>query len=194
MNDQQRLRKGLKEGDKKIFEEIYKLYYSQLCFYCVKYVGDMEEAREIVQSIFLKLWVKKDKIEINTSIKSYLYKAVQNYAFNFLQQEKIKQKYIDQQDRFSEQISLNGQHKLEEDELKKVIDKAILNLPEKRRKIFELSRFEDMKYTQIAEYLTISVKTVEAQMSKSLKYLRIMLKEYLPVLVILILCLKDIIK
>ena len=181
MDDQQRLRKGLKDGDKKIFEEIYRLYYSPLCFYCMRYVGDMEEAKEIVQRLFLKIWIKRDRIEINTSLKSYLYRAVQNYALNYLQQQKIKQKYIIDKTHFPAQPSENGQLKLEEEELKKVIKNAISKLPEKRRKIFELSRFEDMKYNQIAEHLAISVKTVEAQMSKSLQYLRIVLKEYLTI-------------
>jgi len=140
----------------------------------------MEEAKELVQGTFLKIWIKRDIIKINTSLKSYLYRAVQNHALNHLQQQKIKQKYVIDKEHFPAQPSGNGQLKMEEEELKKVIKNAILNLPEKRRKIFELSRFENMKYQQIAEHMAISVKTVEAQMSKSLQYLRIVLKEYLP--------------
>ena len=94
LDDQQRLINGLKDGDKKVFEEIYRLYYSPLCFYCLRYVGDMEEAKELVQGLFLKVWLKRKSIEINTSLKSYLYRAVQNYALNYLQQQKIKQKYV----------------------------------------------------------------------------------------------------
>lgn len=184
MDDQQRLINGLRKGDKKIFEEVYRLYYSPLCFYCLRYMGDMEEAKEVVQSIFLNLWIRRKEIEISTSIKAYLYKAVQNYSLNQLQQEKIKQKYMIRKAHFPLQNSENGELKMEEEELRKVIKSAILKLPEKRREIFELSRFENMKYTQIAERLTISVKTVEAQMSKSLEYLRKVLKEYLPVILI----------
>ena len=181
MDDQQKLRKGLKEGNKEIFEEIYRQYYSPLCFYCRRYVGDIEEAKEIVQGLFLKIWIKRNELDINTSVKSYLYRAVQNYALNHLYQQKVKQKYIIDKVHFPKQSSENGQIKLEEEELKKLIKRAVLKLPDKRRKIFELSRYENMKYSQIAEHLTISVKTVEAQMSKSLKYLRQALKEYLPV-------------
>lgn len=181
MDDQQRLRNGLKSGDKKIFEEVYRLYFSPLCFYCVRYVGDMEEAKEIVQSIFLNLWLKRNEININTSIKSYLYKAVQNLSLNQLQQQKTKQKYMIRKAHFPKQNSENGELKMEEEELRNEIRKAILGMPDKRREIFELSRFENLKYAQIAERLTISVKTVEAQMSKSLKYLRKVLKEYNPV-------------
>lgn len=186
MDDQQRLIYGLRKGDKKIFEEIYRLYYTPLCFYCLRYVGEMEEAKEAVQTIFLTLWLKRREIEITTSVKSYLYKAVQNYALNQLQQEKTRQKYIVRKAHFAALNSENGEHRMEEEELKKVIKLAILNLPEKRREIFELSRFEDMKYAQIAKRLAISVKTVEAQMSKSLEYLRKVLKEYLPHIILFI--------
>ena len=185
MDDQQKLRKGLKEGNKEIFEEVYRQYYSPLCFYCMRYVGDIEEAKEIVQGLFLKIWIKRNELDINTSVTSYLYRAVQNYALNHLHQRKVKQKYIINKAHFPNQPSENGHQKMEEEELKKLIKSAVLKLPDKRRKIFELSRYENMKYTQIAEHLTISVKTVEAQMSKSLKYLRQVLKEYLPVLLLL---------
>ena len=185
MDDQHKLRKGLREGNKEIFEEIYRQYYSPLCFYCMRYVGDIEEAKEIVQGLFLKIWIKRNELDINTSVKSYLYRAVQNYALNHLHQQKVKQKYIINKAHFPNQSSENGQLKMEEEELKILIKSAVLKLPDKRRKIFELSRYENMKYTQIAEHLTISVKTVEAQMSKSLKYLRQVLKEYLPVLLLL---------
>jgi len=185
MDNQHKLRKGLKEGNKEIFEEIYRQYYSPLCFYCIRYVGDIEEAKEIVQGLFLKIWIRRNELDINTSVKSYLYRAVQNYSLNHLHQKKVKQKYIINKAHFPNQSSENGQLKMEEEELKKLIKSAVLKLPDKRRKIFELSRYENMKYTQIAEHLTISVKTVEAQMSKSLKYLRQVLKEYLPVLLLL---------
>jgi RNA polymerase sigma-70 factor (ECF subfamily) len=194
MDDQQRLRKGLKKGDKKIFEEIYRQYYSPLCFYCLRYVDDMEEAKEIVQSLFLKIWIRREDLVISTSINSYLYKAVRNYALNHLTQQKIRQKYIIDREHLPKYVGQNGHAKMEEEELRKIIKKAILDLPEKRRKIFELSRFEEMKYHQIAEHLAISVKTVEAQMSKSLKHLRTALKEFLPVLLILMIWFTEIFK
>lgn len=193
MDDQQRLRNGLKEGNKEIFEEIYKQFYSPLCFYCLRYVEDMEESKEIVQGLFLKIWVRRFDLDINSSIQSYLYKAVRNHALNYLTQQKIKQKYVIEREHLPKYISENGHVKMEEEELRGVIKRAILNMPEKRRKIFELSRFEDMKYQQIADHLEISIKTVEAQMSKSLKHLRTALKEYLPVFLVHLLLVADLI-
>jgi len=151
-------------------------------------------SQEIVQSLFLKIWVRRHDLEINTSINSYLYKAVRNYALNYLTQQKIKQKYIGYQERLPRYSGDNGPAKMEEEELRNIIKSAILKMPEKRRKIFELSRYEDMKYHQIAEHLSISVKTVEAQMSKSLKYLRVELKAYLPSILIQLMLFTDVLQ
>lgn len=187
-DEQQRLKNGLKEGNKEIFEEIYKTYYSPLCFYCIRYVGDLEEAKEIVQGLFLKIWIKRKELKITSTVKLYLYGAVQNYALNHLQQKKIKQKYVIRKTNFPVSQNENGQHRMEEEELRVLIKSAILKLPNKRREIFELSRFENMKYSQIADQMRISVKTVESQMSKSLIYLRKVLKEYIPAGMVQLFC------
>ncbi len=178
---------GLKAGDKKVFEEIYREYYSPLCFYCLRFVGNSEESEEIVQGLFLKLWVKRFELNINTSVKSYLYRSVQNYALNYLGQQKSRGRY--KLDDFIEKLesSVNGHEVLEEEELNQRIHRAISDLPERRRIIFELSRFSEMKYQQIAEHLEISVKTVESQMAKALQSLRESLKDYLPMIALLFL-------
>jgi len=176
---------GLRAGDKLIFEEIYREYYSPLCYYCLRFVGNSEESEEIVQGLFLKLWVKRQELQINTSLKSYLYRSVQNYALNYLQQQKNRD--VHRLDDFSETEEPNvGAHELmEETELDDRIKNAIAQMPERRRIIFELSRFSELKYQQIAEHLEISVKTVESQMAKALQSLRESLKEYLPMIVLL---------
>ncbi len=177
---------GLKDGDKSIFEELYRQYYTPLCYYCVKYVDRIDDAKEIVQDVFVKLWDRHDEIEINTSINAYLHRAVQNYALNYLNKAKIKDRYMLSQEQSSGFNFDDGQKKLENEELRLVLKKAILELPEKRREIFELSRYDGMKYGNIAEQLSISVKTVESQMTKALKYLRVVLKDYTPVLAVAI--------
>jgi len=184
LENQKRLIDGLKKGNKEIFEEIYKTYYSPLCLFCMRYVDDMEDSREIVQGLFLKIWIKRKELKISNSIKSYLYSSVQNYALNYINKNKIKRRYIHHKENHQFQHSENGHQKLETEELRVLIKSAILKLPKKRREIFELSRFENLKYSQIAEHLTISVKTVETQMSKSLSYLRHVLKEYMPIILL----------
>lgn len=179
-NNQDKLLAGLKNGDKSTFEELYREYYAPLCYYCMRYVENDEDSEEIVQDLFVKLWEKHEDLEVNTSLNAYLYRAVQNYALNYLSKKKTREKYQIYQ---KHQVCSNfesGQVKLEEEELRVIVKTAILELPEKRREIFELSRYEDMKNAKIAEKLSISVKTVESQMTKALKYLRVVLKDYTP--------------
>ncbi len=180
--NQNRLIKRLKAGDKEAFEEVYRMYYVSLCYYCITYVGSMENAEEIVQSIFLKLWVKRTEIQIITSLKAYLYKAVQNQSLNYFRRQKINNKYLlnQNQKQRGNALSVNAQSIMEYDELQKTLKMAILKLPKKRRQIFEMSRFEELQYNEIAKKLSISIKTVEAQMTKALKTLRKALKVYLP--------------
>lgn len=180
---------GLKKGDKLIFEQVYREYYIPLCYFCLKYVENFEDSEEIVQDLFLKLWEMHEELEINSSVNAYLYRAVQNYALNFLSKKKTKEKYFTVQGQGQQPYNTldNGLVKLEEEELRVILKLAILKLPEKRRRIFELSRFDGLKNGNIADRLSISVKTVETQMTKALKYLRVVLKEYSPVLAFIIL-------
>ncbi len=178
---------GLKNGDRSIFEDLYKQYYVPLCYYCIRYVEAIEEAEEIVQDVFLKLWEKHSEIEINSSINAYLHRAVQNSALNQINKRKIVDRYMVSQESNPSLSFDDGQKKMEDEELRLVLKKAVLELPEKRREIFELSRFEGMKYSGIADQLSISVKTVESQMTKALKYLRVVLKDYTPMLAIAVL-------
>ncbi|MBC8321313.1 MAG: RNA polymerase sigma-70 factor [Bacteroidetes bacterium] len=187
IDNQDRIIEGLKNGDKLIFEEVYREYYIPLCYYCVKYVEKIEDSEEIVQDLFLRLWEKHKELEINSSLKAYLYRAIQNYALNFLNKKKTQEKYILFQGRLLNDAFDNGVLKLEEEELHTILKHAILRLPEKRRRIFELSRFDGLQYGTIAGQLSISVKTVEAQMTKALKYLRVVLKDYIPALTIIVL-------
>lgn len=185
IDNQQRLILGLKNGDRAIFEEVYRLYYTPLCFYCARYVGDIDEAEEIVQNLFFKVWLNRDSMDISNSLKSYLYRSVQNHSLNYLNQNILKKKYILDKKHLLTANYDTGQQRLEDEELQKLLKRALLQLPEKRRKIFELSRFNGLKYNQIAEQLTISVKTVETQMTKALKHLREVFKEYIPLIAVL---------
>jgi RNA polymerase sigma-70 factor (ECF subfamily) len=170
---------GLKNGDRKIFDRIFRMYYSLLCNYSLRYVPDRETAEEIVQDMFFKLWMKRDELVIHTSFQSYLYQAVRNYSLNFISQEKLQEKH---RQYIGFQVKDNHDHfdQLEQTDLDLLIKEAVLRLPDKRREVFELSRHEGLKNAEIAEKLNISVKTVEAQMTKALEQLRKVLKDYLP--------------
>ena len=187
IDNRDRLIEGLKSGDKLIFEEVYREYYIPLCYYCLRYVENFSDSEEIVQDLFLKLWEMHEELEINSSLNAYLYRAVQNYALNFLNKKRTHEKYIVVQGQQPYGTYESGQVKLEMEELREVLKLAVLKLPEKRRRIFELSRFDGLKYGKIASQLSISVKTVETQMTKALKYLRVTLKDYAPMLFFLVL-------
>lgn len=161
-------------GDEKSFTEAFDRYYAVLCFYADKYLHDTDESRSLVQQVFVDLWLKRDKIDISQSLKSYLFKTVRNYALDKLRHAAVEHKYLEKfhPDNVSCDNSL-----IEEAELNARINTAINELPPKCREIFLLCRFEEMKYLEIAEKLNISVKTVEMQMGIALKKLRFKLTD-----------------
>ena len=174
----------LKQGDTRAFDAIFRTYYQPLCIYAKKILqGDPAQAEDIVQQTFVKLWEARTKIDIQTSLKSYLYKSVHNTALNKLRHLKTKTKY---QEHALRQLELHHSYQPEvHQELSQKIKAAISSLPKQCRYIFELSRFEELKYREIADQLQISVKTVETQMGKALKILRLQLAEYLVALILL---------
>jgi len=176
--------KGLKEGNRLVFEQIFREYYPLLCNYARRYTNDRLTAEEIVQDFFCKLWDKHHEIHINTLFGSYLRKAVVNHCLNHFRKLDSERKFIDHEDNMEE---IHGTNDHESNgELDALIAKALLELPEKRREIFQMSRFEGLKYHEIAEKLDLNIKTVETQMSRSLEFMRKYLKDFISVIVLII--------
>ncbi len=177
--------RALKQGDETAFEMIFRTHYQALCNYAFSFLRDRDEAEEIVQTTFFNFWEKRQNISIQTSLKSYLYRAVRNSCLNTLKHGKIKLKH--EQETMA--ISSEGHETVAEsiigEELDQKIATAMLALPEQCRLIFKLSRFEELKYAEIADQLNISIKTVENQIGKALRIMREQLREYLPILAIL---------
>jgi len=168
--------------NERAFEQVFKSFYQPLTAFAFQYVDDHEVAEEVVQEMFSSIWTKASQIEIRTTIKSYLYGAVRNACLNHLKHEKIKRKYEEHEMYNSEYDEVNF---LELEELQEEIDKALAGLPEKCREIFEMSRYEEKKYKEIADELGLSIKTVETQMGRALKHMRTSLGRYLPVWLVL---------
>lgn len=177
--------KALKEGDETAFEMIFRTHYEALCNYAYSFLDDRDEAEEIVQSTFLNVWERKHNITIETSLKSYLYRAVRNTCLNAIKHTKIKRKHADESMATAERSHESVSQSIISSELDQKIGEAMMALPEQCRLIFQLSRFEELKYSEIAEQLNISIKTVENQMGKALRIMREQLREYLPILIIL---------
>ena len=178
----------LKEGNKVAFENVFKTYFKSLHSYAFLIVKEDALAQEIVQHVFYKIWEKKDKLHIQNSLKAYLYKSVYHECMYEMKRKKYKAEY-QAHILYHEKNAINKDNasaKLEHKELEKKLQKALSELPEQCLAIFHLSRFEGLKYNQIALQLGLSVKTVENQMGKALKRLRRSLVDFLPFLIYLL--------
>jgi RNA polymerase sigma-70 factor (ECF subfamily) len=149
-------------------------------------VKDIDIAREIVQEVFANLWEKRDTIEHDRSPKSYLGTAVRNRCLNYLRDNKKYDSGMLEIEGLGESHTYIEQDHLVEDELKVKINEALNSLPDKCREIFIRNRMENKKYQEIADELKISVKTVEAQMSKALKIMREKLVDYISIFILII--------
>lgn len=177
---------SIRTGDEQAFEQLFRDQYPVLCGYARKYLDDVDQAEEVVQEMFFNFWQKKEKLDINISIEAYLFRSVRNSCLNYLKHLKIREEH---------RLATNHELRKKEQEihdsvvaleLQERIENVIDQLPPERKKIFKMSRYEELKYKEIAEKLNLSVKTVEAQMGKALKYLRLHLAEYLSVFIIFI--------
>lgn len=166
------------------FETVFKSHFKGLHAYACTIVKDENDAEDIVQNTFLKLW-KKNELHKLDSVAAYLYKAVYNECLNFLKHQKVKQAYQNFAKNRMEQND-SAAYRANLKELQQRLDKAMSELPQQCRTIFQMSRFEELKYMEIATRLGISVKTVENQMGKALRLLRVKLVDFLPVLLILL--------
>lgn len=166
------------EGDKEAFRFFFEKYYPDLCNMVNVYLHDPLMAEEIVQDIFVYFWEKKEKIHIESSVKSYLLHASKNKSLNYIRNVKtrlvIHQKLTD-----SNKTSMEmPDHIMDGNQLREIINKAIDTLPERCREVYILGKEKNLSYKEISEELGISVKTVEVQMGKALKRLREQLKPY----------------
>lgn len=173
------------------FEQIYLEHYTALHRYAFTILGDEALSEEMVQQVFLKILEKQNAVFLHTSVKAYLYRAVHNECINHIKHEKVKQGYQDYTLHQSDSYTESASRKMQYDELEQQLHRSINALPEQCRTIFQLSRFEELRYAQIAAQLGLSIKTVENQMSKALKRLRADLAAYLPLLLWLLLNIKS---
>jgi len=160
---------------------LFREHFTGLCYFARKYTGDLDAAKEIVHSVFIRIWEIRYEFDWDKPTKSYLFASVYNRSLNYVRNNK---KFMSHEEaslhnlRTDETVYSND---LETAELQSRIKSAIMRLPEKCREVFELSRFENKKYSEIALHLNISVKTVESQMSKALYILKEELKDYLMI-------------
>ncbi len=165
-----------------LFEQVFKDNFKALHAYAYTMLKDEDAAEDVVQQMFVKLWEKRQETQITQSIQAYLYRTVHNSCLNYIKHEKVKEAHS----KYAKHTMSEGAEHITKaivgKELSNKIQQALKELPEQCRTIFQLSRFEELKYREIADKLNLSVKTVENQMGKALRIMRVALAEYLPVL------------
>lgn len=176
----------LQKQDETAFELVFKTHYKGLHAYACTILNDSAAAEEVVQNIFYKLWERSGALSISGSIAAYLYRAVNNESLNQIKHMKVRARHqLFVQRQTSQKIDMAGKS-IQLKELENKLRSALNDLPEQCRTIFQLSRFEELRYREIANRLGLSVKTVENQMGKALKLLRIKLADFLVLIWIII--------
>ena len=173
----------LQKDDRKIFEVIFNCYYSGLVIYADKILDDINLSEDVVQSVYMKLWETRKKLAIQ-SLRAYLATAVKNRCIDLIRTQKVKNKFLDKSTReISSEITDDF---ITYNELSEIITRSVAKLPPRCKEIFEMSRFQYLKVKEIADLLNISNRTVETQISKALKILRVELKDHLPYLMFIL--------
>lgn len=169
------------------FELFFRKYFGELCLYCqCKFGFDPDLAKDAVHTAFVKLWEHRRRLPPDLSARAYFYKIVTHISLDILKHEQVKRKHERHLQREAAIEHPRETNEADNRELKSAIDKAIAELPDQMRKIFELSRYHGLKYADIASRLNISVKTVETQISRALSRLKGKLTRYLPALLVLV--------
>ncbi len=166
--------KEIKQGNKKAFDALFRLYYKRLCSHCWRFVRSKETAEDIVQKVFVQLWMRRKYLVINESGSGYLFTCVKNESFIYLKSYKVRKQY-------EAKVLDNKQLENDRDEtitetFSNIVRQKTADLPEKCREIFTMARMEGLTYDEIATYLDVSKKTVENQMIIAYKKLREWLK------------------
>lgn len=161
--------------DRHTFEAIFKEYHAQCVAFAVHYTGDVHEGEEVVQQVFLKLWEKRENVDITGMVKSYLFAAIRNTAISNWRKVTVR----NEKEQASGYELVPSVTVSQAWELEKMYQQALEKLPERCREVFVLSRQQQLKYAEIAVLMNISVKTVENQMGKALKHMHKELRDYL---------------
>lgn len=192
-NLEKRILKELKYGSKKAFEYVFKTYYDPLCRYAEEILKDRDQSEDVVETLFIIIWEDRKKIDIHTSFRSYLYRSTYNACLNVIRKRKSESKYRDfflnhadfskSHDYGSSSYPLSG---IIEKEMESGIAKVIDALPPQCKRIFLMSRVDDLSHQEIADKLDLSVNTVKSQIMNALKKIQVALKNMMIIFAVLI--------
>lgn len=159
-------------NDKKAFEKLFRRYYSRLQRFLWGYVKNQQIAEDLVQEVFVRIWENRHSLNPDKKIKTYLYKIGRNLAIDHTRHKKVVRDWEEEKKALHSLMDKTIEDKLHKKFMLKEVKKAIGDLPERRRLVFILSRYEGMTYKEIAEKLDISVNTVDTQICRALQTLR----------------------
>lgn len=167
----------IRQGDKQEFEKLFRSSYVSLVRYAKTLVRDHDTAEEIVQDLFFRLWQDRQKMKIESSLNGYLFRSVYNRALHRIEHRKVVERHAGEMAAAASLSSEPVTETIYYNELQARVAGVLERLPERCRLIFRMSRFEGMKYNEIADKLAVSLKTVEADMGRALKEFRKALAE-----------------
>ena len=163
----------LKSGDEPSFAEIYSRYNALLLVHADNKLRNEDEARDVVQDVFVRLWEKRDQLQIESSLSGYLYSSVRNQIFNMIKHQKVITAYTDSLFAENRDNEIYADHLIREKQFAAMIQAEIDSLPPRMKQVFELRRFEDLSNKEVAERLGITEYTAQDHMKKAVKALKI---------------------
>lgn len=184
--NEQQLFEGLKNSDEAAFRLIYNNYSSRLYYFVLEFIPLKDAAEDIVQDTFLTLWNRRKELKDDTNLASYLFSGAKNNALYRLRDKKYRQRLflnsidVSELNLTIDALATSDTSAFVFQEIEQIIQETLSSLSPQCRKVFEMSRLQEMKNREIAEKLNISVRTVEGHISKGIKTLKIALKDYLP--------------
>ena len=171
----------IKNGNKKAFEQVFHQYYGVLCSLAKRYMKDTDMSEEMVCQVFFHLWENRYNLEVDSSLKNYLIRSVHNRCLNALRHQKVVEKHATDF-AFDQSIgveSITPHDCVLQSEIETIIKKVVASLPEQCRRIFIMSREENLSHKEIADQLKVSVNTVKTQLSRGTSRLKEALKDYM---------------
>jgi len=168
------------------FEALFNKHFGDLVAYAFRFLENKEEAEDVVQEVFFSLWKKRESLVIQTSIESYLLSAVKHACLNKFRHNKVKIAYRKNIKYDNGEVKITPHNQLVHKELESLIESSLADLPERSLKIFTMNRYDRKKYREIADEMSISIKSVEAHMSRVLKHLRLKIGNYITIMLLLI--------
>lgn len=173
----------ISEGNEEAFKKLFLKYYNGLCRFSSSMIRSPFLAEEIVQEVFAKVWETRKSLDANGNIKAYLYQAVKNKTYDWLEKKKIEGKYLDEFALQNDEVEEENELTQKEEQFIREVQNAVEELPNRAQLIYKLHKKEGLTYKEIAQIMGISVKTVESQMGRALKLIRIYLAKISTIII-----------